>query len=89
MTEIKKIFAGAMIVVSAVVIMPVAAFAKGAPDSFADLAEKLLPAVVNVNTTQTIKINRRSMPRIPGMDRRLILGRARITVRMRTAKNAP
>jgi serine protease Do len=68
MSEIKKIFAGAMIIVSAVVIMPVAAFAKGAPDSFADLAEKLLPAVVNVNTTQTIKVNRRSMPRIPGME---------------------
>ena len=68
MTGIKKIFAGAIIIVSAVVIMPVATFAKGAPDSFADLAEKLLPAVVNVNTTQTIKIDRRSMPRIPGME---------------------
>jgi serine protease Do len=31
------------------------AFARSAPDSFADLAEKLLPAVVNVSTTQTIK----------------------------------
>ncbi|PCI34066.1 MAG: serine protease [Alphaproteobacteria bacterium] len=50
------------------VISPVAALAKGAPDSFADLAEKLLPAVVNVNTTQTIKIERRSMPKIPGME---------------------
>jgi serine protease Do len=29
--------------------------ARTAPDSFADLAEKLLPAVVNVSTTQTIK----------------------------------
>jgi len=31
------------------------ALARSAPDSFADLAEKLLPAVVNVSTTQTIK----------------------------------
>jgi serine protease Do len=31
------------------------AAARGAPDSFADLAEKLLPAVVNVSTTQEIK----------------------------------
>ncbi|HUA51861.1 MAG TPA: DegQ family serine endoprotease [Candidatus Sulfotelmatobacter sp.] len=31
------------------------ASARSAPDSFADLAERLLPAVVNVSTTQTIK----------------------------------
>ena len=31
------------------------AAARGAPDSFADLAELLLPAVVNVSTTQEIK----------------------------------
>ncbi len=31
------------------------AWAKPAPDSFADLAAKLLPAVVNISTTQTIK----------------------------------
>src|SRR5258706_9352429 len=30
------------------------AFARGAPDSFADLAEKLLPAVVNIATTQKV-----------------------------------
>src|SRR5271170_2584746 len=31
------------------------AAAHPAPDSFADLAEKLLPAVVNISTTQTVK----------------------------------
>lgn len=66
MSELKKFFTGAIIIVSCVVIAPAAALAKGAPDSFADLAEKLLPAVVNVNTTQTIKIERRTMPQIPG-----------------------
>ena len=68
MRELKKFFIGAIVIVSYVLISPVAALAKGAPDSFADLAEKLLPAVVNVNTTQTIKIERRTMPQIPGME---------------------
>lgn len=33
----------------------VAGVARGVPDSFADLAARLLPAVVNVSTTQTVK----------------------------------
>jgi serine protease Do len=28
-------------------------FSKGVPESFADLAEKLMPSVVNISTTQT------------------------------------
>ena len=39
--------------------------ARGAPDSFADLAEKLLPGVVNIATTQTVKT--RDRPGIPGV----------------------
>ncbi len=46
-----------------------AAWARGAPDSFADLAERLLPAVVNISTTQTIKEsaaqNAPEMPQFP------------------------
>ena len=34
---------------------PVLAQGRGAPVSFADLAQRLLPAVVNVSTTQTVK----------------------------------
>jgi serine protease Do len=34
------------------------AAARSAPDSFADLAEKLLPSVVNISTTQTMKSDR-------------------------------
>ena len=30
-------------------------FARGAPESFADLAEKLLPAVVNISSEQEVK----------------------------------
>ena len=37
-------------------------YAKSAPDSFADLAEKLMPSVVNISTTQTVKTNSNSNP---------------------------
>ncbi|MGE4352089.1 MAG: trypsin-like peptidase domain-containing protein, partial [Bdellovibrionales bacterium] len=36
------------------IALPQGAWARSGPDSFADLAEKLLPAVVNISTTQTI-----------------------------------
>ena len=36
--------------------------AKSAPDSFADLAEKLIPSVVNISTTQTIKTTGNQFP---------------------------
>jgi len=36
--------------------------AKTIPDSFADLAEKLMPSVVNISTTQTIKTNNNQLP---------------------------
>lgn len=41
------------------------AFAKAAPESFADLAKKLLPAVVNVSTTQVIEGGGVEMPQLP------------------------
>ena len=36
--------------------------AKPIPDSFADLAERLMPSVVNISTTQTIKTNGNPLP---------------------------
>jgi len=36
--------------------------AKPVPDSFADLAERLMPSVVNISTTQTIKTNGNQLP---------------------------
>jgi serine protease Do len=48
---------GIATVLAAPVLAPQAdapAYARGAPDSFADLAARLLPAVVNVSSTQTI-----------------------------------
>ncbi|MBK8173719.1 MAG: serine protease, partial [Rhodospirillales bacterium] len=42
------------------------ASAKAAPESFADLAARLLPAVVNVSTTQTVEGNPGiEMPQLP------------------------
>jgi serine protease Do len=45
----------AALVILALGAWPSAAIARGAPDSFADLVQKLIPAVVNVSTTQTVK----------------------------------
>ncbi len=39
--------------------------AKSAPDSFADLAEKLSPSVVNISTTTVIEDKSRQMPSFP------------------------
>ena len=38
------------------------AYSKNIPSSFADLAEKLMPSVVNISTTQTIKTNANPFP---------------------------
>ena len=41
------------------------AHSKGAPESFADLAEKLSPSVVNISTTTVIEQKSREMPSFP------------------------
>ena len=38
------------------------AYSKSTPISFADLAEKLMPSVVNISSTQTIKTNANPFP---------------------------
>ena len=35
---------------------------KAVPDSFADLAEKLIPSVVNISTTQTVRTTTNKFP---------------------------
>ena len=52
------------VVALALVAQSAAALAREAPASFADLAERLLPAVVNISTTQTIK-NPDRVPEMP------------------------
>src|SRR5438552_9539954 len=40
--------------------------ARPAPEGFADLAEKLVPAVVNISTTQTVKPEKQREHAVPG-----------------------
>ncbi|MBC7102716.1 MAG: DegQ family serine endoprotease [Parvibaculum sp.] len=47
----------------AVIAFP--AVARGAPDSFADLAERLSPAVVNISTSQVLKPDDMAIPGVP------------------------
>ena len=48
----------ALLIIAPAALASSAASARPAPDSFADLAEKLLPSVVNISTTQTMKSER-------------------------------
>jgi len=57
-------FAFALLATALLLFQPISANAKGAPESFADLADKLLPAVVNVSTTQVVE-GKSSMPDMP------------------------
>ena len=43
-------------------VLNIAGSSKAAPDSFADLAEKLMPSVVNISTTQTITTTTNPFP---------------------------
>ncbi|HLO78843.1 MAG TPA: DegQ family serine endoprotease [Magnetospirillum sp.] len=54
----------AALVAIALLLQSVAASAREAPAGFSDLAERLLPAVVNISTTQTVK-NPERIPEMP------------------------
>src|SRR6266436_3819280 len=57
-----------LLIVAAAVLASGSPAARPAPESFAELAEQLLPAVVNISTTQTLKSDRgreRSGPEVP------------------------
>lgn len=47
--------AGLLAAFFVVALQPQSAMGRGTPDGFADLAERLLPSVVNVQTTQTVQ----------------------------------
>ena len=56
----------ALLTVILLSLVPTAILARPAPDSFADLANKLLPTVVNINTSQTLKAPpQNAMPQLP------------------------
>jgi len=57
---------GAFLTLALMMAQTLAVSARGAPDSFADLAEKVSPSVVNITTTQTVaQPERRSLPQVP------------------------
>ena len=56
-----------ILMATVVLALPVRALANPGPDSFADLAAKLLPAVVNVSTTQTVKAEGKPKADAPDM----------------------
>ena len=53
--QLWRALAGAVALAAPMALAPSAGMARGAPDSFADLADQLLPTVVNIATTQTLK----------------------------------
>jgi serine protease Do len=57
-------WAATVLVVAAMLLAAAAARAAPAPDSFADLAEKLVPAVVNISTTQKVQ-DGQDLPEMP------------------------
>src|ERR1700733_10524168 len=55
-----------LLVLLTLLAMPSEGFARGAPDSFADLSARLLPSVVNIATSQTLKAPPpQDMPTLP------------------------
>ena len=57
---------GVVLTLALLLAQTISASARGAGESFADLAENLSPAVVNITTTQTVaQPNRPALPQIP------------------------
>ncbi|WP_198154836.1 trypsin-like peptidase domain-containing protein, partial [Oceanibaculum pacificum] len=61
----RRLAAALLVALLSVPVLPAAA--RTAPESFADLAEKLLPAVVNISTTQSVQPSQEvpEMPQFP------------------------
>ena len=57
----KRVFNYSLIIILINFLTP-AVYSKSAPDSFADLAERLMPSVVNISSTQTIKTTSNPFP---------------------------
>ncbi len=60
----RGLFAGSVALAAPAVLAPVSVFARPAPDSFADLASHLLPTVVNIATSQTLKASGQPGPKL-------------------------
>ena len=62
----KSVIINVALVFSVLMFTNISIQARGAPESFADLAEKLSPSVVNITTSTTIAgVNDQARPQIP------------------------
>ncbi|WP_425311767.1 DegQ family serine endoprotease [Microvirga massiliensis] len=48
-----------------VALVPVPVLARSAPESFADLAQEVIPAVVNISASTTVEVRNRTLPQLP------------------------
>src|SRR5829696_9339874 len=53
------------VVALAATLLPLSASARSAPESFADLAEPIMPAVVNISASTTVEARGRTLPQLP------------------------
>lgn len=61
-----KFYLGSVLTLAFLIVQAGLSHARGAPDSFADLAERLLPSVVNITTSQTVTgVARPNAPQVP------------------------
>ena len=64
--EIQSVMVNTLFVFSMLMLLNMSAYARGAPESFADLAEELSPSVVNITTSTTIAgVTDQARPQIP------------------------
>ena len=64
--QIQSAIVNTLFVFSVLMLLSLSAYARGAPESFADLAEELSPSVVNITTSTTIAgVTDQARPQIP------------------------
>ena len=54
--QTQSVMVNTLFVFSILMLLSLSAYARGAPESFADLAEELSPSVVNITTSTTIAV---------------------------------
>ena len=62
---LKLVYPRLVILALVLILSPLLAEARSTPESFADLAEKLLPAVVNISTTSVVNQSAGKTPELP------------------------
>lgn len=65
MRHLRRVLPATLVVLIGFAMVQTPAAARSAPDSFADLAARLLPSVVNISTTQVQKKREKGGPEVP------------------------